>query len=87
MADFSLNSELENLVKKTLDNQEQTIVEEIKERQSVKDNVESAKSSDFVQGNNAIRKKISIKPYTTSRITLRKFYLHFIRGYQQGRFL
>lgn len=31
MADFSLNSELENLVKKTLDNQEQTIVEEIKE--------------------------------------------------------
>ena len=31
MADFNLNSELENLVKKTLDNQEQTIVEEIKE--------------------------------------------------------
>ena len=87
MADFSLNSELENLVKMTLDNQEQTIIEEIKESWSVKGNVESAKSSDFVQGNNAIRKKISIKPYTTSRITLRKFYLHFRRGYQQGRFL
>ena len=36
MLDFSLNREFENLVKQTLDNQEQTVVEVLKERETEK---------------------------------------------------
>ena len=53
-----LSREFDNLVKQRLGDQEETIVEVLKERETVKKNDdESAKSPDFFQDNNAIRKK------------------------------
>ena len=83
-----LSREFDNLVKQRLGDQEETIVEVLKERETLRNNGESAKSPDFFQDNNAIRIKTSIKPYTITRIKLRSFFIeHFIRWYQQGRFL
>ena len=73
MMDISLNRKVENPIKQTLDEQKQTIIEVLKERETVKNKNESAKSPDFFQDNNAIRKKTSIKPYTTTRIKSRNF--------------
>ena len=75
MRDFSLNRKFQSLVKQTLDSQKQTAVEVLKEKETVKNNEESAKSPDLFQDNN-FRKKTSIKPYTTTRIKSRNFLLN-----------
>ena len=70
MTEFSLNTEFRNLIIQTLiqDNQEQV------EKMTTPENRDkSAKSPDFFQHNEAIKRKTSIKPYTTTRIKLRNF--------------
>ena len=57
MMDISLNRKVENPIKQTLDKQKQTIIEVLKERETVKNKNESTKSPDFFEDNNAIRKK------------------------------
>ena len=57
MAGFCLYREFEKLAMKTLGDQEQTLVEVLKERKSVKNNNESAKSPNFFQDNITFRKK------------------------------
>ena len=47
MMDISLNRKVENPIKQTLDEQKQTIIEVLKERETVKNKNESAKSPDF----------------------------------------
>ena len=74
--DFSLNRKFQSLVKQTLDSQKQTVVEVLKEKETVKNNEESAKNPDLFQDNNVIRKKTSIKPYTITRIKSRNFLLN-----------
>ena len=76
MRHFSLNRKFQNLVKQTLDSQKQTVVEVLKEKETVKNNEESAKNPDLFQDNNVIRKKTSIKPYTITRIKSRNFLLN-----------
>ena len=70
-----LSREFDNLAKQRLGDQEETIVEVLKERETLKNNGESAKSPDFFQDNNAIRIKTSIKPYTTTRIKSKSFFI------------
>ena len=76
MRDFSLNKKFQNLVKQTLDGQKHMVVQVLKEKETVKNKEKSAKSPDLFQDNNVIRKKTSIKPYTTTRIKSRNFLLN-----------
>ena len=73
MTEFSLNTEVENLVKAMLTDQEQQ--KQMEEMATVleRNHDESAKSPDFFQDNNAIKKKSFSKPYTTTKVKSRKF--------------
>ena len=59
MTDYSLNKQFEDLVQKTLHEQESNSNnnQEIKQNNNSSDNSVSAKSPDFCQGNNAIKNK------------------------------
>ena len=75
MAELSLNTEFQNLIKQALsqDNQEQV------EKMTTPENCnKSAKSPDFFQHNNAIKMKFSIKLYRTTIIKSTKFLSNFL---------
>ena len=75
MADYSSNEQFENMVQKTLQEQESNSNnnQEMKQNYNT-DNSVSVKSLDFFQGNNAIKKrKSNSKPYTKSRIKTRNY--------------
>ena len=69
MSEFSLNKELENLIKQTIGDQHLTETE--KNNTTIME--ESAKNRNFFQNKNAILKKENNKPYTTTRIKSKKF--------------
>ena len=74
MTEFSLNTEFENLIKATQTDQEQQKQTEEMTTVLEKKHDKSAKSPDFFQDNNAIKKNFFSKPYTTTRIKSRNFF-------------
>ena len=73
MTEFSLNTEFKNLIKATLTDQERQKQMEEMTTELEKNHDESAKSPDFVQDNNAIKKEFFFKPDTITRIKSRNF--------------
>ena len=85
MTDYSLNKQFENLVQKKLQDQDSNSNihknQEMKQNNPNNDNSVSAKSPDFFQGNNAIKKKrkTNLKLHTTSRVKTRNYLLRFLQ--------
>ena len=85
MTDYSLNKQFKNLVQKKLQEQDSNSNinnnQEMKQNNNNNDNSVSAKSPDFFQGNNAIKKKrkANLKLYTTSRVKTRNYLLRFLQ--------
>ena len=76
MTEFNLKPEFENLIKVTLADQEQQ--NQTKEITTVleKNHDKLAKSPDFFQDNNVIKKKLISKSYATTWIKSRNFLLN-----------
>ena len=78
MTDFSLKREFERKVKQTLDGQEQTIVQVLKEREALKTKMNQQKGKIIFKI--TLSEKNNIQPYTTTKIKSGDFLLNISYG-------